>query len=195
MTSPIIGREVAAKVNTKDVVTPRRLAEELGVASSTLRGWLRARYPDAPRRGRRWLLDATAVAQMRAHAEGGQRPVPAYEGWFIKEPDPALRVELLIVERRNDMRRPWELTGALAREIGGSARWIAEWVDAHWDEADPQLLWDYLVYKGGGNGITEDVAFVRVRSLRDAARLARHFRAQVLRARCARQAAGERDPS
>jgi hypothetical protein len=86
----------------------------------------------------------------------------------------------VIIERRNDMRRPWRQTGALVRDTSGPARWIPDWVDSQSKKSDPQLLWEYLVEKGGGNGFNQDAAFLRVRSLRDAARLARHLRAQAV---------------
>lgn len=116
-------------------------------------------------------LDANAAGPL----ENGD--TPAHQGWFdtTGPPDPNLNVELLLLERCiKDIHGPWQVRGALIREPGESPRWVPDWVDDRY-EAAPDVLWGYFVENNGGNGISNEVGFLRIGAAEDAPKVAAHF--------------------
>jgi hypothetical protein len=102
--------------------------------------------------------------------------VPAHQGWFEDGPtDPNLKTELLLVERSvAEFYGPWRVSGALVKEPDRDPDWVEGWTDDYWT-ADAKDLWNYLVDKGGGNGITWEIAFLRIASSADASQIAAHY--------------------
>jgi hypothetical protein len=54
------------------------------------------------------------------------------------------------------------------------SEWVPGWVDETY-QTTPKQVWAYLVDKGGGNGLTWEVAFLRIASLEDAPKIAAHY--------------------
>lgn len=103
--------------------------------------------------------------------------LPPFRGQFEDGPrDPSLPVELLVLERRSNSEHPMVVTGALVRPPDGPATWVEGLEDDEYVSAgtDPETLWAYLTDKGGGNGVTFDVAFLWVRDVGDVIRVARY---------------------
>ena len=48
------------------------------------------------------------------------------------------------------------------------------WIDTYWS-ADAKQLWDYFIDKGGGNGISWEIGFLRIASPGDAPELVAHY--------------------
>src|SRR5690242_11088216 len=95
------------------------------------------------------------------------RPVPPYRGAFEKPADPALTVDLLLVETRVSATfGPWHVAGALVREPGGQARWVDGWVGDGY-VADTDVVFDYLI-DTSGNGITTNVGYLKIERVEDA---------------------------
>jgi hypothetical protein len=101
--------------------------------------------------------------------------VPPFVGWFEPGPAPAdLPVELLLIERRASSYEHWRITGALVREPGKRPRWYDDHADDNFS-ADPGTLWDYLVEKGGGNGVAWEVGFLRIAVVDDIPAIIAHI--------------------
>lgn len=107
--------------------------------------------------------------------------LPAHRGWYDdgQPPGPSLRIDLLLIERAIGSNvGPWKVGGALLREPGKSPEWVPGWVDETW-VGSPETLYSYFVEKGGGNGVTMDVAFLKIASPSDAPKIAAHFNAEL----------------
>lgn len=102
--------------------------------------------------------------------------VPKHQGWFANEPqDPTLTTELLLIERSIETTSgPWRIDGALVKNPGEQPTWVEGWIDDYWS-AEPHELWEYLVDKGGGNGMSWEVAFFRIASAEDAPKVATYY--------------------
>jgi hypothetical protein len=101
--------------------------------------------------------------------------VPPYVRWFEPGSAPAdLAIELLLIERRASSYDHWRVTGALVREPGKPPRWHDDQVDGSFS-ADPVTLWDYMLEKGGGNGVTWEVGFLRIAAVDDIPAIIAHI--------------------
>jgi hypothetical protein len=106
--------------------------------------------------------------------------VPPHIGWFEKDADvTGLPVELLVIERLLGKGPAWHAVGALVREPDSAPEWLPGWVDDYWSQGTPAGLWEYFCDKGGGNGYSWDVAFVRVASVEDAEAVTAHLDATL----------------
>lgn len=104
---------------------------------------------------------------------------PRMEGWFVDDPDPALTIQMLVLQRGiADMHGPWHVAGALICQPDGAPQWVHR--DEVWfEDAVADDVWQYTIQGGGDNGYTSNVAFVRIESVDDAASVVSWFNANL----------------
>ena len=117
-------------------------------------------------------LQFTKIAPMELTQDGR---VPEHQGFDAEPPNPELTTELLLIERPIDsFHGPWRIDGALVKEPDRDPQWVEGWIDTYWS-ADAKQLWDYFIDKGGGNGISWEIGFLRIASPGDAPELVAHY--------------------
>lgn len=117
-------------------------------------------------------LQFTRIEPMELTNDGS---VPKHEGFNADPPNPELTTELLLIERPIDsFHGPWRIDGALVKEPGREPQWVEGWIDTYWS-ADAKQLWDYFMDKGGGNGNTWEIGFLRIASPADAPEVVVHY--------------------
>lgn len=89
-----------------------------------------------------------------------------WQGMFEEPADPALDHEVVAIEHTTGdgytcFSGPMKVEGALVRTPDGHVSWVQGWHPSEDATQEPAALWEYWTCKGGGNGFSAEVAFLR----------------------------------